>query len=372
MSKIRRLFIYTNIIIIAGLMMTGYSAIINPVEHSVLSVIGFVFPAFLVANMLFIVFWLLLDRRYVLIPVIGFILAYSPTRTYFPINLFNGKPEPSANSNVDGRPEQLSLLSYNILGYNTPQAPEGKPNPILQFIVDSDADIICLQEWTHPSGQDSLQAILDSKYAHTDSIHTNALPYGGDAVAVYSRYPIIGKEYIPITTKGNTLAVFDLLIGGDTVHVINAHLETVGMSEEEKSQFHQLVHGDRQRQDIKSDSKMIITKLAESAQVRAPQADAINDYVRRHGGQPIIFCGDINDHPLSYVHHTIAQRLTDCFREAGTGPGFTFQYNSMYVRIDNIMCSDHFEPLSCHVDKSITLSDHFPILCVLRCKKPIE
>ena len=36
--------------------------------------------------------------------------------------------------------------------------------------------------------------------------------------------------------------------------------------------------------------------------------------------------------------------------------------NGMYVRIDNVMCTDDLEPYSFHVDKKCNLSDHYPVV----------
>lgn len=364
-----RTMLCANIFIIAGLIVTGYSAIINPAHHPYVSLIGFSFPAFMFGNFCFVAFWLVTRIRYVLVPLGGFLLAYSPCKTYFPLN-FSGNDEDEYYDVDDRLPNgTLKVLTYNILGFNFSESPRTQPNEILDYIVNSGADIVCVQEYHEPYGQDSLNAVMQQRYQYTDTIHSDGFKKGNDVVGVFSKFPIIGKEHIPIYTRGNSLGVFDLDIDGDTVHVINAHLETVGMSPDQKAKFSELVHGRNGKEQMKSDSKMIIHKLAESAAMRAPQADAINAYIRKHKGERIIFCGDINDHPLSYVHHTIAERLTDCYREAGLYSGYTFQYNSMYVRIDNIMCSEHYKPALCKVDKSITLSDHFPLYCILEPKK---
>lgn len=359
-----RLLLYANVLIVAGLLITGYSGIISPVHHPYLSLIGFAFPAFLFANLAFIALWLFVKWKYLAVPVLGMLVAYQPVHVYLPLHIAS-----DADSHPNG---SLKVLSYNILGYNTHEAPEDEPNPIMQYLIDSDADIICVQEYSAPGNIDSLHNILREKYQHRDTIHSDGAKKGDDIVGIYSRYPIISKEHIFIHTKGNSLGVFNLNVDGDTVHVINAHLETVGMSFHQKEQFHDIVHGNTARDSIGADSKMVLSKLAASAAMRGPQADAINAYIRKHKGERIIFCGDINDHPLSYVHRTIAERLTDCYAAAGLGPGFSFHYYSMYVRIDNIMCSEHYEPTVCVVDKSVNLSDHFPIYCYLRPKNGAE
>ena len=61
--------------------------------------------------------------------------------------------------------------------------------------------------------------------------------------------PIIGHERIRIESASNIVAAFHLKINDDTVTVINAHLESVGLSMEDKSEFKDLVKG-----NLKADS----------------------------------------------------------------------------------------------------------------------
>ena len=350
-----RLLACANIIVIAGMLATGFAGCINPAHHPYLSLIGFAFPAFLLANLLFVVVWVFVRPVYMLLPAAGLMLAYSPVRSYSPVNLTE---EPPAGA--------LKVLSYNVFYFNSDNLPPDVPNPILKYLIASEADIICLQEYVPLVGQDSLLREMDRIYPYMAVMASDGyVAAGGTRLAIYSKYPITEQERIDITTRGNTLGVFTVDVNDKPVRVINAHLETVGFSKEEKTHFSEIVHGVSEKEEMKHKSRVLLDKLAESAKIRGPQADEINAYIERHAGERIIFCGDINDHPLSYVRQTIAENLTDCYRETGRWMGYTFEYHSMYVRIDNIMCSEHFTPYSCTVDKSIRESDHYPIYCYL-------
>jgi endonuclease/exonuclease/phosphatase family metal-dependent hydrolase len=97
-----------------------------------------------------------------------------------------------------------------------------------------------------------------------------------------------------------------------------------------------------------------------------------------HPEMPLLVCGDFNDIPQSYTHYRIQhpQRLdtegaadiaplTDCYQEAATGPGYTIYQNAMRVRIDNILCSQQFTPIHTMTDRSVRMSDHFPVIALL-------
>ncbi|MCM1078473.1 MAG: endonuclease/exonuclease/phosphatase family protein [Bacteroidales bacterium] len=350
-----RILLYANIIVIAMMLATGFAGLLNPETFTHLHLIGFAFPAFLLANVAFIVIWLFFDWKKVCVPALGFLLAYSPVMTYFPVNAYKEVPA-----------DAIKVMSFNVFAFNNEGITEGEPNPILEYITQSGADIVCIQEFTDIRGQDSLWHEMNRIYQHNDTVRGNSA--GSGSVALYSKFPIKAKEKLPIKSANNLAGVFTIDIDGRDVKVINAHLETVGFSMEDKNKFSQMVHGDTDRGEIKKDSKTLLSKLAESAVKRASQARTIDEYVKANSNTPVIFCGDINDHPLSYVHNTIAENLKDCYRETGHWAGYSMHYYSMHVRIDNIMCSDHWNIYDCIVDRSVTQSDHYPIFSHIKLK----
>ena len=113
----------------------------------------------------------------------------------------------------------------------------------------------------------------------------------------------------------------------------------------------------------RSKSCLIASIMRWLAAKRAPQAEAVNEYIESHRQYPIIVCGDFNDSPISYSRRTIAQGLHDCFEETGKGIGLSYNQKGFFVRIDHILCSDHFEPQKCEIDSEMDASDHYPMLC---------
>ncbi|MBR4387692.1 MAG: endonuclease/exonuclease/phosphatase family protein [Prevotella sp.] len=338
-----------NVVVIALMLISGYSGYLSPKEHPLLSLSGLIFPLFLILNVLMLLVWFMVRKRMMLLPIAGLLLAYAPIRTYVPINLSTPPPEGS-----------IKVLSFNVFLWAGWEYKKQGHNPIVDYLAASDADIICLQEASpHEYDARLIDEALNPLYPYRDSIMYR---HDGDCLAIYSRFPILDSERISYSSRGNQSMASRLLIDGDTVLVVNNHLETVGFSMHEKKLFNQMVEGKKP----KVKKKHFLSKLKKAQAKRAPQADAVARYIAEKGGDHIIVCGDFNDSPLSYVHHTIGRGLRDCFAEAGTGLGFTFQRYGMYVRIDNIFCSKSYEPYSCEVDRSITDSDHYPIFCWLK------
>lgn len=180
-----------------------------------------------------------------------------------------------------------------------------------------------------------------------------------------SKYPIKSSERIEYESKNNVSAAFRVVVDEEIVTVINNHFETSGLSLADRAGFKDMVKGKAGSDTMRAESKRLAVKLGESAKIRAPQAEAVAEYVRKSGDN-VILCGDFNDNPISYTHRTLARELTDCYVESGNGPGISYHHNAIFVRIDNIMCSKLWQPYKCKVDRSIGYSDHYPIYCWLK------
>ena len=379
--KIRKLPIYIlaiiNIAIVMGLWLSGFAGWLNPNSWHWLSLIGYAFPAFLLATLASLVVWVFIKKRYLIIPFIGLIVAYVPVTLYCPINFQSNNDEATNDGATNAQPDteklsgsknvssSLTIVSYNTCNWGCDKAaPDSTTNDdtkkqmMADFFRSTNADIIALQECgTY------LDALNDA-YAYRDSLKNHNA--GGCNVMIYSRYPILRRENLNIDSKGNVAGAFWLNINGTETIVINTHLETMGFSMAERQRFGDMVHGNEQLRDsVKQTSHTIFGKILHASKIRAMQADIIARFIEAHQGMPIIVAGDFNDIPQSYTYHTISRNLTDCYRQCALGPGFTYRHYTMRARIDNILCTQHFTPLAAHVDNTITISDHQPIVASL-------
>lgn len=343
-----------NVATIVIMLLVGFADHLNPVSFSTLSNIGLLLPVFILINFGFLIFWVIFKLKYVVIPFLGFIICFAPIRKYCPLNVQEDTPD-----------NAIKVLSYNTWNFGGADVPTDEVNPIVAYISEQDADIVCLQEAVAPSSAvvTQIDTILRKQYPYRDlTIHSN----GGDGLALYSKFPIINKECIPYESKGNLSVAYRLRIHGEQVLVVNNHLETTGLSLEDRANFKSLIKGELEKAPAEQTSKLLITKLGESTKKRAPQADAVSDYLAKRKGGSIIVCGDFNDGPNSYARRVIAKRMTDCYVAAGRGPGFSYHKGGFFVRIDHILCSEDWKPYECNVDNQIATSDHYPIVCTLK------
>lgn len=337
-----------NIVIASLMLLTGYADHANPTEHPYIANAGLAFPIFLLANMMFLVFWVVFKWRLAVIPIVAYLSVIAPLRIYLPLN---GSEEPPSNA--------FRVLSYNVSGMNF-GGDAASPQRIADYIVESGAAIVCLQEANVP---EAARQRLDSvyKYSSIDIISQDK----GNSVAIYSLFPMVKKERVTYKSKGNGSMAYYLKIGRDTVLVINNHLESTHLSPDERQRYKTMIKGEMAQDTARVESRRILQRLGESSRLRAPQAEAIHHYIMCHSNLPVIVCGDFNDSPISYTRRTIAEGLTDCYAESGNGLGFSFNPKGFFVRIDNILCSSHYKPYAAYVDNNISVSDHYPISCWL-------
>lgn len=337
---------------IIAMLLVGYADRINPALHPSPANMGLALPVMLGINLVFLVFWITIHPKRAWIPLLGFLACYQPVRVYFPINLPAQAPEGA-----------IKVLSYNVW-YFGGDGFEKKDNPVLDYLKEQGADIACLQEsGTWGKHADDAKAMMDSLYPYHASSHAKN---GGDVMDIYSHYPIIRQENIRYVSEGNHSTAFYLNIHGDTVIVINNHLESIGLSATDKANFKGVVKGDIKGEPAETSAKIIIKKLGEASRIRAAQADAVARYIAAHRNMSMIVCGDFNDGPNSYARRTIAKQLRDCYVETANGPGISYHIGGFYVRIDHMMCSKDWTPYNCKVDNRIKASDHYPIYCWLK------
>ena len=345
-----RLFAGANVAVIIAMLAVGYADRINPVTHPLVANVGLLFPVFLLLNIVFLVFWLVVKKTWALIPIAGLVVGFGPVRLYAPLNPPGDVPEGA-----------IKVMSYNVFNFST-WTDMSQPSEILDYIDRQQPDILCMQE---AGAGGEKQAIIDSTLQRTLA-HKDTASAG--SIAIYTRFPIVGKEHINYaSTGGNSSVAFFVKTGkADTTIVIVNHFESTGISLEQRAQFKAMLKGKLEKDSAEIESRALWHSLAESARVRAPQADAVASFIANHQGRSIILTGDFNDSPLSYTHRRIASELTDCYVATANGPGISYHYSGFYVRIDNIMCSSQWTPYQCHVDNSIKASDHYPIICWLK------
>lgn len=334
----------------------AYSDRLHPDDYPSLACAGLLFPFFLAANLIMLMLWIMVSWRRSWIPLLAFVVAYPSIRIYLPLHM---DTEPPA--------ESIKIISYNVACYQFDKREMNPKDSIFSYLRHQDADIVCLQEDIIRKGD---VADFSDIYPYNDTVHISSPSLVLiNAIGIHTRFPILRKERIDYPSLANGSVAYFLQIGSDTVIVINNHLETTHLSGNDRQRYQDMISGDMNRQDAKEETRLLISKLSQAMAERAVQAEAVHRYIQAHSNYPLIVCGDFNDSPISYVRRTIADGLTDCYAESGRGPGISYKQKGFFVRIDHILCSNHFFPSRCYVDNNVRGSDHYPVLCWLSRKQ---
>ena len=373
------------------LLASAYSPWVEPTVHPQWSCLGLAFPLGVVANGVLLVLWLIVrSYRRALIPLLAFALCLPQLRTYCPIRL----------GTREAGEESIRLLSYNVMAFNAcPKDADGS-HPILTYIRESGADIICMQEFnighgSHEVRQRDVDRALSEFYPYHNV--TPAQPRSSNILACYSRYPILTAERLAIVSEHNGAVLYRILLPqGDTLCLINNHLETNSLSPEDKEIYADLLHGP-DRATAEAGARHLLSKLSQATAIRGPQADSVARVIDRllardgastrlshlesDGAAPptgdgagptpqrprllVVACGDLNDSPISYARRRLASHLRDVYAHAGHGLGISYNRNHFLFRIDHIFADRRLEATDCRVDRSINASDHYPIVATL-------
>ncbi|WP_309345757.1 endonuclease/exonuclease/phosphatase family protein [Phocaeicola sp.] len=328
-----------------GFLCCAYSPSMSPVAHPILSCAGLFFPFLLLSVLVFIPIWFFYCRKYVWVPLIFLVAGGGAILTYTPFR--------SAEETAEG--EVLKFLTYNVMGMQGDT--EDESHPIQTYIQQSDADVVCLQEFHWDNEKIKKEFPM---YPYVRSLEVG----NGNKMGCLSRFPILSVEPVVYKSVTNGSFILRLKMESDTLVVVCNHLESNKLDAHDKEVYEGLLKSPEE-QNVKADGKYLLRKLADAAVIRAPQADSVAQAISRQSSKYLMVCGDFNDSPISYAHHTIGRGLTDAYREAGWGPGFSYNRNFLYFRIDHMFVNKGFRVLKCRVDNSISASDHYPLWCLV-------
>jgi endonuclease/exonuclease/phosphatase family metal-dependent hydrolase len=336
---------------------------------SVISPAGFKFPAYfslpspfiILSNVFFVIFWIVLRNKFFLFSLILLIFSYPRIKNVIPLRLKTVKTETIENKKT------LSILSYNtMINAKMVKHTKEKPNPVIKYILEQNPDIFCIQEFKVMDRNyfltlnDVLKAF--EKYPHYYISYPDGNKDSGFGVATFSKYPIVNSFNINFAVHPNSAHYVDINIDGDTVRLVNNHLESNRLTQKEKD-IPKLLKENIDSESISEVKHLFTDKLGIAYKTRAKQADIVAEVIK-NSPYKVIAVGDLNDVPLSYAYSTVKGNLSDAFAETGRGFGYTYHDSMIKFRIDYIFYDDNFTVNEFKTDK-VHHSDHYPVSCKL-------
>ncbi len=264
---------------------------------------------------------------------------------------------------LKAHPHRLSVLTWNTNRLSQFRKPE--KNEVLQYLIQQDADVICLQEVDVYKSKEFLtlpevKQFLGAKYPYSYldfSVYDSRHQFG---TMIWSRFPLINKHSILYETRGNLSNRCDILVDGDTIRLIGNHLESYNFTQEELA-FMDSIHN---YQVFRSTAKRMEEKWERATPLRNKQARIVRTEIDQ-SPYPVIVVGDFNSIPLSYAYRHICKGMKDAWVETSWGKwGATCEKRGIGMRIDYIISSPDLIPLQCSVIKT-SGSDHWPVVASL-------
>ncbi len=236
----------------------------------------------------------------------------------------------------------LKIVTFNVKGGKA-----GVEN-IEEFIDQQNADILLLQE----------DASHDYQFKNLKKDHASPI------VSTYSKYKTIAYKELFEGMYNEEFNAYselsDMEIKGKRYRIINTYLQPFKF---EKSMVKLNGNSEEDEQKLKD----IVKRLIPTFKMHQEQVDIIRKNIDE-SPYPVILAGDLNSVPNSYEYYHLGHGLKDAFFEVGKGSGTSFHDYKFPIRIDFIFTSPSIKPVTYQIDRSVKLSDHFPVVATFSLK----
>lgn len=347
-----------NIVFAILLLVTLSASHINPEQFVIPAFTTLVFPFTIAVNVFFVMFWILAKKWHFLLSLFVLLYASNDIAMVFPMHF--GRTEQVAEG------EKIRLLSYNTMLFGHLQKhTDLSPNKTIDYILMSDADIVCLQEFAVSSKSKSDYLTHEDiykifkKYPYKHIEYNQNENWKRSGIATFSKYPIVRKVDFSDPNEFGVTIYTDIKVGNDTIRLFNSHLESNRLTERDRSLPLDL-KDDFDSDKLKGTTKILSRKLFVAYKARAKQADRVAEMIEK-SPHKVLVCGDFNDVPVSYTYSTIKGDLKDAFVETGLGLGWTLNLSIYRFRIDYIFYDPKYFQTEDLIIDNVKCSDHFPI-----------
>ncbi len=338
-----RVLFFINIIVSILLMVSYLSSYLNPDVFWYIGVLGLGYLVLLLINILFLIFWAIFQKKYLLLSLFAIILGWRHVGEHL---AFNHQKEGEAS---------LTIMSYNAQRLLRNKIYKNN-SKMWDMMNEQHPDIICFQEFFLKKDFTQLKEKYPTLKSHS---FLTSKYYNG--IFTFSKFPSIRHGQLKYK---DYFSVFDdLIIHGDTIRLYNIQLNSNGFGKE-KDVFDKPAQLDEEKS---KQVKSLLKKLRDAYKVRVKEVDMLRKHIKKCP-YPVILCGDFNDTPLSYSYQQLNGGLSDAFMEVGSGIGNTHNENLPPIRIDYILYPKFYTALDFKTIK-VNFSDHFPIIAYLKKEK---
>ncbi|MGU3374632.1 endonuclease/exonuclease/phosphatase family protein [Chryseobacterium sp. M5A1_1a] len=283
------------------------------------------FPILIVSYIILTVFWVFSWKKRAFVFVFAGLAFMNPVKRW--VNYSSDKKESSI---------PLKIVSFNIKGGTM-----GK-EAIQNYLETQNADVIFLQE------DAGMKYTLLKNYNRTT---TNGF------LTILTKHKILNSNLIYSVDKSVDLPsgmLADIEIDGRIYRFIDVYLHPFKF---EKEMVKLNGTSDSNEQKIKD----VVKRLIPTFKKHQDQVGLIRQAIES-SPYPVIVAGDFNSVPNSYEYYHLSEGLDDAFLTAGRGSATSFHDYKFPIRIDYVFSSKSLKAVSYVVDRSVSLSDHYPVI----------
>ncbi|MFY7814406.1 MAG: endonuclease/exonuclease/phosphatase family protein, partial [Chryseobacterium taeanense] len=310
---------------------TLLNAYVPPKTFPWFNLLSLGFPVLMIAYILLTLFWIFSWKKRAFVFVLLGLLFFKPAIRW-----------------VNYSPQKNEVPDLKIVSLNANGGMHGI-DKINSYIDSQNADIVMLQEYGG-----------EMKY-HFQGLQAGPQSY---VIQVFSKHRIIEQKQLiesDYIYNNAYASQTDIEIKGKIYRFINVYLQPF------KFRKHMVkLNGNSEEDEQKV--KNVIKRLIPTFKMHQDQIASIRESID-NSPYPVILAGDFNSVPNSYEYYHLLKDLQDAFVESGSGSGTSFHDYKYPIRIDYIFSSESIKPLSYHVDRSVKLSDHFPVIATFKLDK---
>ena len=314
---------------------------------------GLLFPWLILANALFLVFWLIVRDRYFLFSMGVIILGFAEVSSII------GMPWGQLNHDDSS---ELTLVTFNMRRLEPFHNKQQTVNSdvLTEILGAYNADIICLQEVPSTyKEQEQIRAAFTKNLAMEFTSMSASKSLG-----IISKYPLEDTGYEYFTNNANGILWGTVKTPFGPLAVYSFHLQTNQIS-------------DLADQVVNESPSSVTGTLGNlwsmlrgyknAALIRNDQGQRINQLVKEQT-LPFILGGDLNDVPQSSTYYVTQKGMQDAFKSSGQGLGITYAGHLPGLRIDYVFAGPRIKVNSNFVGEK-TFSDHYPVVAKISMPK---
>jgi len=320
MGIIRLILTVFHLIIIALLFGTIMNAYIPPSVFGMLNLLSLGFPILIIINIILLIFWMVSWKKRAVVFLVLSLFFIIPTRRW-----------------INYTPTKKETPNLKIISLNGKSGKFGDEN-IYSFLNSQNADVVLTQEYK------SSENLKGFEYFERNF----------PVVKIQSRFPIVESGIVETDAKNGRCIYADIKVNGKIIRFVNVYMEPFYL---DKS----MVKPTKDMDVNEEKAKNILHKLVPTFRKHQSQIAPIKGFLDS-SPYPIILAGDFNSVPNSYEYYTLSENLEDTFLKVGKGSGTSFHDFKFPIKIDHIFASKSIMPISYKVDRSVKISDHFPVI----------